>query len=65
MTKPKPSHYRMLCISMYTRDIERCDELVTELRARGLTKMSRSELVRIALAQVDVDRIAAAPKVLP
>jgi hypothetical protein len=53
----KPTHYKVICISMYTKDLDRLDELVTELKARGNTKASRSALIRAALEQVDLDKV--------
>ena len=53
----KPTHYKVICISMYTKDLERLDTLVEELKARGLTKASRSALIRAALDQVDLDKV--------
>ena len=53
----KPTHYKVICISMYIKDLERLDELVGELKARGVTKANRSALIRAELDQVDLDRI--------
>jgi hypothetical protein len=53
----KPTHYKVICISMYTKDLERLDGLVDELKARGMTKASRSALIRAALDQVDLDKV--------
>jgi hypothetical protein len=53
----KPDHYKVICISMYTDDLKRLDDMVDELKARGLTKASRSALIRHALASVDLDKI--------
>jgi len=53
----KPTHYKVICISMYTKDLEKLDQLVGELKARGLTKANRSALIRAALDQVDLDRV--------
>ena len=53
----KPTHYKVICISMYTGDLERMDTLVDELKARGITKASRSALIRAALDQVDLGKI--------
>lgn len=53
----KPTHYKVLCISMYTRDIEQLEQKVAELQRRGLTKMSKSQLIRIALAKLDLDDV--------
>ena len=53
----KPAHYKVICISLYTRDLEQLDGMVDELKARGLTKASRSALIRFALSQVDLDKV--------
>lgn len=53
----KPTHYKVICISMYTDDLARLDEMVDELKARGLTKANRSALIRHALEQVDLAKI--------
>jgi hypothetical protein len=55
--EPKPAHYKVICISLYNRDLERLDGLVDELKARGLTKANRSALIRVALEQIDLDRV--------
>jgi hypothetical protein len=53
----RPTHYKVICISMYTDDLERLDEMVQSLKARGLTKANRSALIRYALAAVNVDEV--------
>ncbi len=53
----KPVHYKVICISMYTKDLERLDELVSKLKAKGITKANRSALIRAALDQVDLDKV--------
>jgi hypothetical protein len=53
----RPTHYKVICISMYTDDLARLDEMVDELKARGLTKANRSALIRHALANVDLDKV--------
>lgn len=53
----KPTHYKVICISMYTRDIEELEAKVAELKRRGWTKANKSQLIRIALSQVDLDRL--------
>ncbi len=58
---PKPTHYRVLCISMYTTDIEQLDAKVAELKHRGWRKIGRSQLIRIALAALDVNQLAIPP----
>jgi hypothetical protein len=53
----KPTHYKVICISMYTDDLQRLDKMVDALKARGLTKANRSALIRYALSGVDVDQV--------
>jgi hypothetical protein len=53
----KPAHYKVICISMYTSDLEQLDAMVEKLKSRGLTKANRSALIRFALSQVDVDKV--------
>ncbi len=55
--KPKPAHYKVICISMYTKDLDHLDELVDQLKARGMTKANRSALIRAALEQIDLDKV--------
>lgn len=55
--KPKPTHYKVICISMYTKDIENLEAKVAELKRRGHTKANKSQLIRMALNQVDIDKL--------
>lgn len=55
--KPKPTHYKVICISMYNTDIERLEEKVAELKRRGYTKANKSQLIRMALSQIDLDKV--------
>ena len=55
--QPKPVHYKVICISLYTKDLDRLDGLVDELKARGITKANRSALIRVALEQLDLDKV--------
>jgi hypothetical protein len=55
--KPKPTHYKVICISMYTTDIERLEEKVAELKRRGYTKANKSQLIRMALNLIDLDKL--------
>ena len=55
--KAKPTHYKVICISMYTKDLEQLDELVEKLKTRGITKANRSALIRVALEQLDIDKV--------
>lgn len=49
--------YKVLCISMYVPDVERMDEIVEELKGRGMTGANRSALLRYALSIVDPDKV--------
>jgi len=53
----KPTHYKVICISMYTEDLKRLDTMVDSLKARGLTKANRSALIRYALGSIDLDSV--------
>ena len=55
--KPKPTRYRVLCVSLYTRDIAALDALVRRMKAEGWRKANRSHLIRLALAHLDEDTI--------
>lgn len=54
--KPKPTHYKVTSIVLYSADLARLDEKVRELKRRGFTKASKSDLVRFALDTVDLDK---------
>ena len=34
--RPKPTHYKIVCISLYTDDIDRLEKMVAELKKRGI-----------------------------
>ena len=53
----KPTHYKVVCISLYNQDIEHLEKMVAELKRRGHTKANKSQLIRAALAQVDLGKI--------
>jgi len=53
----RPEHYKVICISLYKEDLTRLDEMVALLKSRGLTKASRSALIRFALSKVDLDGV--------
>jgi hypothetical protein len=55
--KPKPTHYKVVCISLYTKDIENLEATVAELKRRGYTKANKSQLIRFALKQLDLDKL--------
>jgi hypothetical protein len=53
----KPTHYKVICISMYTDTLGKLDGMVQELKKRGYTKANRSALLRHALDLVDLDGV--------
>lgn len=55
--QPRPTHYKIICISMYTRDLEELEAKVAELKRRGWTKANKSHLIRLALSQIDLDKL--------
>ena len=55
--KAKPTHYKIVCISLYNEDIERLENLVRELKKRGHTKANKSQVIRAALDQIDLGKI--------
>jgi len=58
----KPTHYKVICISMYNRDIEELEAKVAELKRRGWTKANKSQLIRLALSQIDLDKLQTPPQ---
>ncbi len=55
--KEKPTHYKIVCISLYNEDIERLEALVAELKERGHTKANKSAVIRFALSEVDISKM--------
>jgi len=53
----KPTHYKVISISLYNEDIERLEAMVAELKRRGHTKVNKSQLIRFALDTVDIDEV--------
>lgn len=54
---PKPSHYKIVSISLYNEDIERLENMVRELKRRGHYKANKSQLIRHALAKLDLSQV--------
>jgi hypothetical protein len=54
-TPPRPTHYRIVSFSLYVEDIARLDELVRRLKSKGYSKANKSQVIRYALATVDID----------
>jgi hypothetical protein len=53
----KPTHYKVICISLYNEDLDHLDSMVEQLKAKGLTKANRSALIRYALSNVDLESV--------
>jgi hypothetical protein len=55
--------YKLVCISLYHEDIARLESMVDELKRRGHARANKSQLIRLALDQVDLNRLdpASAP----
>lgn len=45
--------YKVICISIYNKDLEHLDRKVDELKARGYHKASRSLVIRLAMSEFD------------
>lgn len=52
-----PGAYVTITISTYPRDLAKLDAMVAELKRRGFTKANRSALIRVALDQLDLDKV--------
>lgn len=46
--------FRLVTFSFYEEDVARLDKLLADARKKGKRKASRSQIVRLALRQVDV-----------
>ena len=57
----KPQHYKIVSISLYLEDIERLEAHVNTLKKRGHTKANKSQVIRQALALLDLDKVEKAP----
>ena len=56
-SRPRPDHYKVICISIYNEDLARLDEIVQGLKKRGLTKANRSAVLRAAVEQFDPSKV--------
>lgn len=55
--KEKPTHYKIVSISMYTSDIKHLNDMVKSLKQKGYTKISKSQIIRYALKNVDLSKL--------
>ncbi|MBM4281679.1 MAG: hypothetical protein FJ137_13280 [Deltaproteobacteria bacterium] len=49
--------FRLVTFSFYEEDVARLDKLLQEARRRGHRRVSRSQIVRLALRQVDLSQL--------
>jgi hypothetical protein len=49
--------FRLVTFSFYEEDVARLDKLLAEARKRGHRRASRSQIVRLALRQVDLSQL--------
>jgi hypothetical protein len=54
---PEGQTYRLVTFSFYEDDVARLDALLDDARKRGHRKVSRSQIVRLALRQVKLDKM--------
>jgi hypothetical protein len=54
---PKPQHYKIVSISLYLEDIQRLEQLVADLKKRGHYKANKSQVIREALLQLELDKV--------
>ena len=52
--KNQPIHYRVVCISLYNRDIINLEQMLRKLRRLGHTKANKSQIIRYALSRVNI-----------
>lgn len=56
MAKP----FKVICISIYSQDLNDLDQLVERLKAQGHRTANRSRLIRMALKKLDQEEAAKA-----
>lgn len=49
--------WRLVTFSFYEEDVRRLDALLADAKKRGHKRVSRSQIVRLALRQVDLDSL--------
>lgn len=61
-TKPETPTYKAIAISLYIDDLADLDAKVEHLKAAGVTRASRSQLIRFALGRLDMEATTQALK---
>jgi len=54
---PETKNYKVICVSIYVKDLEDLDQKVEELKRRGWFRSNRSRLIREAVARLSIDHI--------
>jgi hypothetical protein len=54
---PDGKSWRLVTFSFYEEDVKRLDALLAEAKKKGHRKVSRSQIVRLALRNVDLDEL--------
>jgi len=57
-SKPAAKTYRQICLSMYHEDLKALDSVVGCLKDQGVSGVSRSSVVRAAVALAPTDQLA-------
>ena len=57
MSTEAPTHYKVICVSLYNEDLARLDAVVRERKSRGFTKANRSAVLRAAVEQFDSAKV--------
>ncbi len=58
--RPHAREYTVICISTYWADLAALDAAVARLKAAGVRRATRSWLIRVAIARLDLDAVLAA-----
>lgn len=57
LARPTARGYRQICVSMYDTDLAVLDTYVHRCKVGGLTRMSRSRLIALAVSRLDIDAL--------
>jgi len=55
--KIKPSHYKLVCISLYQDDIAKLENHVRLLKGKGFTRANKSMVIRFAIDRVILEQM--------
>jgi DNA-binding NarL/FixJ family response regulator len=54
---PDQKSYKVICVSIYSKDLDDLDNKVKELKRRGWARPTRSHLIREAVKQLDINQL--------